>query len=129
MTIKQAKNELKKINERLQDNHNVEKVNKEMFSNAINDISEKDIDKIALKTALEEIIIKSKEIINSSKKEQTKLRQAIIQTKYQIPEFDPDAQKWRFQAVKDFEENVKNMQKDKNRFAASVGRLIKKLMS
>ena len=93
MTIKQAKNELKKINERLQDNHNVEKVNKEMFSNAINDISEKDIDKIALKTALEEIIIKSKEIINSSKKEQTKLRQAIIQTKYQIPEFDPDAQK------------------------------------
>ena len=129
ITIKQAKDELKKINERLQGNHNVEKINKEMFSNAINNISEKNIDRAELKTAIERIIKDAKEIINSSKNEQTKLKQSIIQTKYQIPEFDPDAQKWRAKAIKDFEENVENMQNDKNHFAASVGRLIKKLMA
>jgi hypothetical protein len=46
MTIRQAKNELKKINERLQNSSNVERANKEKFSNAIDNISEKNIDKI-----------------------------------------------------------------------------------
>lgn len=129
ITIKQAKDELKKINEWLQNSRNVWKVNKEKFSNAIGNISEKNIDRAELKTAIEEIIKDAKEIINSSKNEQTKLKRSIIWERYQIPEFNPDAKEWRIQSIKDFEESVENMQEDRNSFAAGIGRLIKKLMS
>ena len=129
MTIRQAKNELKKINERLQNSRNVERVNKEKFSNAIDNISGKNIDKIWLKTAIEDIIKDAQEIINSSEIEQENLIQSIIQTNYKIPKFNPNAQEWRLQAKEHFEKNVKDMQKDKNRLAAKIGWLIEKLIS
>lgn len=137
ITIDDAKQELQKINERLQW-ANIDTDNKKELWNAFDKLLklEKDVDESNLQAEVSEIV---KVLENLTKNELSKLRQNIQNPENKLQNSTwykgsiwnrpPEVQKWLEKATKSFDKTIADAKKDGNLIARTIWKWMEKLNS
>ena len=128
ITVDEAKSELKKINERLQESNLEQKDKKEIWK-AFEKLTslEKNIDENTLKNEVNEII---KLLETLTKKDLANLKRWIQQNKqWRNPERPIEVQRWIEESSNNLVSTIDNASQDQNPIARKIGERMKKLMA
>ena len=127
ITVEKARDDLQKINERIQSSK-LEKKDKKEFWKAFEKLTklEKNVDEKHLKVEVDKII-NLLEI--HTKSDLANLEHDVQKIKNQSPERSAEAKEWLKKASQNLEETISSAENDDNLVASFAGKLMKKLMS